>query len=134
MSERNITEFEEEVLRCVHHQFLGMTQEEAAEHLKVSPMKISRTLTDLEERSKTCKPIACMFPILTRLQHLVHMAITKRGETVDVIAKELDSTVEAINDAVAKLKAKGIRMPKRSDAPKTMSYTPSMDRDVKSKY
>jgi DNA-binding MarR family transcriptional regulator len=131
---RNITLFEERVLRCVHHEFMALTQAEAAEELNVSPAKISRTLSDLEERSKTCKPIQIMFPILTRLQFRVYTAIIKHGLTVEQIAKEANLSEGAVNDAVAKLKSKGIKMPKRSDAPRSMSYTPSMDKDVKEKY
>lgn len=131
---RNISHFEERVLRCVHHEFAGLTQSEAAKQLNVSPAKISRALADMEERSKTCKPIQIMFPILTRLQFKVLTAITKRGLTIEQIAKEASLSVGAIKDTVVKLKQKGVIMPKRSDAPKTISYTPSMDKDVKEKY
>ena len=132
---RNITEFVEQVLRCVHHEFSAMTQEEAAIELGVCPMKISRTLADMEERAKTCKAIGIMFPILTKHQFEIYNCIVGRGLTAKETADEMGlASASTVNTIVATLRSKGMSIPRQCDMPKPTSYTPSMDQGVKEKY
>ena len=132
---RNITLFEEQVLRAVHHEFDAMTQEEAAIALDVSPMRISRALADMEERSKTCKPIQIMFPILTKRQFEVYTCIVKLGLTVAETAEQLGFNAPGgVVAAIVAMRAKGMNIPRQKDKPKPVSYTPSMDKDVKEKF
>jgi transposase len=131
---RNMTLFEERVLRCVHHEFHAMTQEEAAVELNVSPATISRTLTELEERAKTCTPIQIMFPILTKLQFEVFTCIVKQGMSAIHTATSLGLTEVVVNKMMTTMRNKGVKIPKRCSMPKSKSYTPSMDKDVKNKF
>jgi len=134
-AKRNITYFEERVLRCVHHEFSAMTQEEAACALNVSPMTISRALADMEERAKTCKAIGIMFPILTKHQFAVFNCVVGRGLSAKETAEELDlASASTVNTIVATLRQKGMNIPRQKDMPKPVTYTPSMDKDVKEKY
>jgi DNA-binding NarL/FixJ family response regulator len=132
---RNISLFEERVLRCVHHEFAAMTQEEAAIELNVSPMRISRALSDMEERAKTIKAIGVMFPILTKHQFEIYNCIVGRGLTAKETADELNlASASTVNTIVATLRTKGMSIPRQCDMPKPTSYSPSMDKDVREKY
>jgi biotin operon repressor len=132
--ERNITHFEEKVLRACHHEFDCLTQEDAAVKLGVSAAKISRALNDMEKRSKTCTPIAIMFPILTKRQFEVYNCLMKHGLSALETATELGTTESAVNKAVHAIRDKGMKIPKRSGQPRTTTYEPSMDKDVKYKF
>jgi DNA-binding transcriptional regulator LsrR (DeoR family) len=127
----NITMFEMRVLRCVHHEFKAMTQAEAAVELGVSRLKIVRTLAKLEERAKTCRPIRVMFPVLTKQQFKVYTCTTKLGLATADTAKTLGLTEVAVDKMLTIMRSKGMSIPKRI---KYLSYTPSMDKDVKEKY
>jgi DNA-binding MarR family transcriptional regulator len=133
-SKRNMTLFEERVLRCVHHEFGCLTQEEAAAKLNVSPSTISRTLNELEERAKTCKPIQIMFPILTKPQFEVYKCVVGQGLSISDTAEATGLTESTVNKMMTTMRAKGETIPKRSDLPKTKSYVPSMDKQVKHKF
>jgi transposase len=132
--ERNITLFEERVLRCVHHEFEALSQEAAAEKLNVSAATISRTLNELEERAKTCTPIQIMFPILTRLQFEVFTSMVKQGMSALQTAKALGLSEGVVNKMMTTMRSKGMKIPKRCSMPKSKSYTPSMDKDVTHKF
>jgi predicted DNA-binding protein (UPF0251 family) len=132
---RNMTIFEEQVLRACHHDFDCLTQEEAAVKLNVSPSKISRTLNELEERAKTCKPIAVMFPILTEQQFKVYDCIVGRGLSTADTAEALGyATVVTVNKMLTTIRDKGMKIPKRCNLPKSKSYAPSMDKEVTHKF
>jgi transposase len=133
--ERNMSEFEESVLRACHHEFDGLSQAEAAESLGVSPATISRTLTNLEERAKTCTPIRCMFPILTRQQFKIFDCLTNLGLSTEETAEELGlDSVNTVHSTVSKLRKKGMDISKRGYTPKAVSYAPYMDGQVKEKF
>jgi biotin operon repressor len=134
MSERNITSFEEQVLRCVHHEFRAMTQAEAAVELGVSEAKISRTIQDITEKAKTCSPIRVMLPILTSQQFEIYKCLVNRGMSAAEVSAELGITESAVNKAASTMRAKGANIPKRCDLPKTKSYAPSMDKEVTHKF
>jgi DNA-directed RNA polymerase specialized sigma24 family protein len=132
---RNISEFEEAVLRAVHHQFDGLTQEEAAIKLGVSPAKISRALVSIEEKAETCPPIRIMLPILTRQQFRIYDCLTGLGLTMAETAEELGlASVNTVHSTVSKLREKGMSISKRSCQPKTVSYESYMDPQVKQKF
>jgi DNA-binding MarR family transcriptional regulator len=133
-SKRNITLFEEKVLRACHHEFDCLTQTEASVKLGVSSATISRTLRELEERAKTCKPIRIMFPILTSQQFEIYKCLVNCGMSAAEVSAELDITESAVNKAATIMRAKGANIPKRCDLPKTKSYVPSMDKTVTHKF
>lgn len=125
---RNITELEEAVLRCVHHEFLGLTQAECARHLGITPSKVSRTITSIERKAKTCSPIRIMLPILTKRQFKIFELVVKDGMSFEAIAKRLGTSIGNIRSAVYKLRKKGKHIPNpvRHD-----QYIESMDDKVK---
>jgi predicted transcriptional regulator len=131
---RNITTFEESVLRAVHHEFAGLSQEAAAERLDVSPATISRALADMEERAKTCKAIGIMFPILTVQQHEIFKCLMDRGLSALETAIEIGVTEAAVNKAITMMRSKGMHIPKLNNRPKTVTYFGSMDTSVTEKF
>ena len=125
--ERNITVFEEQVLRCVHHQFAAVSQADAAKYLKVSESKISRALTAMQDRSKTIRAISIMFPILTPHQFKIYKLCTDQGKTTSEIADIMDMTESAVRGAIAAMRKKGQRMP----SPIAMGrYNDGMDSEI----
>ena len=130
-AKRNITHFEEAVLRCVHHQFQALTQAEAAEKLNVSPSMISRTLDDLRFRSRKVRPIRIMFPILTQHQYNVFKCFADEGKTIRETADVLGMSVSAVKDVLGKIKAKGQVLPRPIQY---SHYAPSMDAVVSERF
>jgi DNA-binding MarR family transcriptional regulator len=129
--ERNITLFEEAVLRAVHHEFGALTQGEAAEQLGVSESKISRTLDDLRFRSRKIRAIRVMFPILTQHQFSVFKCISNQGMSIRETADEMKMSVSAVKDVLGKIKAKGQVLPRPIQY---SHYTPAMDSVVSETY
>ena len=129
--ERNITHFEEAVLRAVHHEFGALTQGKAAEQLGVTESKISRTLDDLRFRSRKVRAIRVMFPILTQHQFSVYKCIVHQGLTIRQTADEMKMSVSAVKDVLGKIKAKGQTLPRPIQY---SHYTPAMDSVVSTEY
>lgn len=129
--ERNISLFEEAVLRAVHHQFDALTQAEAAVKLDVSPSMISRTLDDLRFRSRKVRPIRVMFPILTKHQFKVYTCVVDEGLTIRETADKMEMSVSAVKDVLGKIKAKGQTLPRPIQY---SHYAPSMDSVVSERY
>ncbi len=131
MSDRNMNDFEESVIRACHHDFLGLTQDQAAEYLSVTPAKISRTLSDLQERSKTIKPLALLFPILTQNQACVYKCIAESGMSLAQTADKLSMTTSAVSKMIGAIRNKGQFIPQPI---KHQQYSPLLDGQVKHKY
>ncbi len=133
--ERNLTEWEESVIRLVHHEFKAMTQAEAAKVLGVSASEVSRTVRGIIEKAKTCKPIQVLLPILTKHQFEIYNRIVGRGLTAGETAKELGlASAGTVNTIVATLRTKGMNILRQKDKSKPISYTASMDKDVKHRF
>ena len=129
--ERNITEFEEAVLRCVHHEHGGMTQAEAAIKLEVTESKISRTIASIEQKAKTCSPIRVMLPILTKRQYEVLICLTLHGMSLEATAEKLLTSVGSVRSSLYKMRKKGQHVP----APmKHEAYTELMDNKIEFKF
>jgi DNA-directed RNA polymerase specialized sigma24 family protein len=109
--ERNISEFEESVIRLVHHEFAGMTQAEAARELHVSESMISRALDSIVEKAKNCRPIRILLPILTKQQYAVYIDIAEFGISLEATAAHLDMTVGSVRDTLYKIRKKGKYVP-----------------------
>ena len=125
---RNLTEFEELTLRCVHHEFGCMLQAAAAEKLGVTEAKVSRTLKGIAEKAKTCSCIRVMLPILTKRQFQVYNYIAKDGMSLEAIAEKLGTSVGSIRNTLYKMRRKGKHVP----APAShVSYQESMDNKIK---
>jgi transposase len=129
--ERNITVFEESVLRCVHHEHGGMTQLEAAIKLNVTEAMISRTISDIVKKAETCSPIRIMLPILTKRQFKVYNLIVKEGMSLEAIAGKLLTSVGSVRSTLHKLRRKGQHVPTPM---KHEQYVEYMDDSVLTKF
>lgn len=110
---RNITEFEEQVLKCCHHQFKAMSQAGAAEELGVSEATISRAIQSMIKRSRHCRPIRIMFPILTKQQYDIYRCVVERGMTNAETAERLDIPVATVGNTLTRIRNKGMSVPRR---------------------
>ncbi len=129
--ERNISIFEERVLRCVHHEFAGMTQGEAAKFLGVSESKISRALDAMQKRSKVFRAIGIMFPILTKHQYRVYQLVVEEGKTFKETAKITGLSISAVKNVITAIKEKGQHIPGPLNPSR---YKPGMDSEVARRY
>lgn len=110
---RNLTEWEESVIRLIHHEFEGLTQVEAAERLDVSVATVSRTVTGIVEKAKHCSPIRILLPFLTKAQYAVYQCVVERGLTNRQTAEELGVTVVNVGTTLTRIRKKGLKIPKR---------------------
>lgn len=110
---RNITEWEETVIRHVHHEFEGLTQVEAAERLNVSEAKISRTIAGIIEKAKCCRPIRILLPFLSKRQYDIYRCVVERGLTNAQAAEELNIPVATVGNTLTRIRNKGMHIPKR---------------------
>ena len=122
---RVITEFEEKVLRLVHHEFKGYTQIEAAEKLDVSQACIAQTLGRIRQ------VVPQLFPIMTRHQAYVYEQITKKGMTAEQIARRMGKSKRAIEQMIVRIKKRGFAFPRRA---KKLRLEPWMDNQVVEKF
>ncbi len=125
-SDRVLTVHEEHVYRLIHHDFAGLTQEEAAELLNISQSEVSRTVSHLRDKAPQ------LFPILTRLQVHVRGFILEQGFTHQQIAEAMGTSEGTVDSIVATLKDKGVCFEKPIG--KTVQYTEGMDGDVTEKF
>ncbi len=126
---RNITLFEEQVLRLVHHQFEALSQAEAAVELGCSEAKVCRAIQSMIERSKHCSPIRIMFPILTKKQYEVYQCVIEQGKTNDETAEILNIPAASVSSTLTTIRKKGMQIPKRKHV-KTY-YDDSMADEIK---
>lgn len=115
---RQISKFDEKVLRLIHHDFEGLTQREAAGKLGVSIQTVNRAVRRLKKLADQ------FFPILTKHQKFVHFCITERGMTHSAIAHLIGSSVRTVESTVAAITKKGVVF---VAAPKT-TYCDMQDR------
>ena len=108
---RNLSEFEESVIRLIHHEFEGLTQVEAAERLGVNEASISRTVTGIIERAKHCRPIRILLPFLSKQQYAVYRCTVKQGMTNAEAAEKLNIPVATVGNTLTRLRKKGMRIP-----------------------
>ena len=123
---RLITIRQEQILRLCHHDFEGLTQEQAAEKLGVSRPVITKALMCIE------KIMPQYFPILTKLEVKIYHHYMIEGWGVDEIAEYLNQSENAVYKTLQRTRDKGMYF---SDAKgKALSYTPEMDAGVKQKF
>ena len=122
---RVITELEEKVIRLVHHDFKGLTQAEAAQHLNVSQALISRAILQVKKKASQ------LFPILTRQQKFIYNCIAREGFSHQGIARLLDVSKDTIDSTIATMKAKGVYFERPY---KTIRYETYHDEQVKQKF
>ena len=100
--ERMISEFDEQVIRLIHHNFGGLTQQEAAKQLGVSQKKVSQAVSRLKRK------VPQLFPLLTKEQKYVRDCIIGEGLSHLQIAVLMGKSKGTVDSIVATLKAKGI--------------------------
>ena len=122
---RNLTEFEEQVIRLIHHDFEGLTQRETAERLGTSQGSVSRALARIKKKAPQ------LFPILTTRQAAIHLRITELGQTHQEIADVLNVSVKTVDRIVEQMRIKGVNF---AGPPKTTQYETYMDGEVKRKF
>lgn len=97
-TKRLITKKQEKAYRLCHHDFEGLSAEEAAERLGISVRAINRTLERLEKIAPQ------LFPILSVRQAEMWARFYHGGQTCEVIAEELEETVEAVIEVLQRVK------------------------------
>lgn len=122
---RIITEFEEQVIRLVHHDHGGLTTKEAAKQLNVSKSSVQRALRTLKKKAPQ------LFPILNKRQLLIRTYITDYGFTHREIAEITRLPIKTIDRVVMQMRNKGVVFVKPV---KTVSYQPYMDSQVRHKF
>ncbi len=123
--DRVITKREEEIIRLLHHDFEGLTEDEAAERLGCTQQNIS----DAVARLKTKAPQ--LFPMMTSKQKFVYDCITEKDLKYDEIAMLLQVDKRAVNRVIEQLKLKGIKI---SRATKTQRYEDYLDSEIREKF
>ena len=108
-SDRIISLDEESVYRLCHHDFGGLTTQDAAFLIGMSTRRINQLLESLEQKAPQ------LFPILTKKQVEIRDYINERGLNYGQIAHILGISINTIADTVTVLKRKGIRFRKRAD-------------------
>lgn len=124
MTKRLINEFDEKVLRLVHHDFGGLSQKEAAKRLSISTSTVSKALSRVRAKAPQ------LFPILTQTQKTVCEHVLD-GSSYAWIADTLSKSEAAIKDIVYRMKKKGVIFPR---TPKTVRYQTFMDSQIKEKF
>jgi len=122
---RTITQFEEQVLRLIHHDFEGRTQREAAKQLKCSQSQISDAVSRLKRKAPQ------MFPILTRQQAFIQKCICEDGLTHQEIAMLLGLNENTLKSRIARLRNKGVSFEKPK---RTFQYGEYMDSKIRHKF
>ncbi len=123
--ERIITEFEEQIIRLIHHDFGCLTQQEAAERLNVSQAQVSRAVSQLKVKAPQ------LFPILTQQQAVIRDCIAEWGYTHQDVAQLLDISTSTVDSIITAMRTKGISFEKPR---KTVRYENWVDKDIKQKF
>lgn len=128
---RDITKHQEEVYRCVHHDFDGHTVDEAANILNITPDAIYKTLARLKDSHPE------LFPILSRDNAKAWGLWFVSGLSCDQIAEQMGVTSEVIRWRLKRVKEsmgyKDVKIAKVYDA--ISLDTLDLDRtDIKHKF
>ena len=123
-----ITEQEQQVYRCRHHEFEGLTEEETAERMGISKRRIRQLLESLQHKAPQ------LFPILTRHQFLVYDFYVGKGLSQDEIAKLLDTHQQDIYKTIQRMKDKGMPGLNLDNISNPVSYTSEMENHIEEKF
>ncbi len=103
---RLITKRQQEILMLVHHEFQGLSREEAAKKLGISSQAINDAL------AKVRKTLPQYFPILTALEIKCYHFFVDEGWPVNEIAAYVDISGDSVQNALRRAKGKGMWWPK----------------------
>ena len=76
-----ITEKEQQAYRLCHHDFAGLTVDQAANRMKVSARQVQKLLKSLEKKAPQ------LFPILSAKDKFIVESITEKGYTYAQISE-----------------------------------------------
>lgn len=122
MIKRNLSHFEEKLLRLVHHDFEGLSTKEVAEKLECPPETIETTLKRVEKKAPQ------LFPILTP-QHRAILLMYDKHMSRASIAVALGVTEQGLHKEIAFLRKHKFLWNRKVD-----QYDPLMDSRVKRKF
>ena len=97
---RKITKEQEDAYRCRHHDHEGLTEEEAADELGISPRAVRGRLTRMQKIAPQ------LFPILSRKNALVWALWHAAGLTCAEIAERIKCTESAVTQRLQRIKKK----------------------------
>ncbi len=123
--DRVLTRLEETVIRLLHHDHEGLTEDEAAERLGCTQQNIANAVARIKQKAPS------LFPLMTKNQKLIFDYITEEGLKHNQIAIILKVSEHAVAEIVRQLKDKGIRIDR---ATKMERYQDFMDGNVREKF
>lgn len=123
MTKRLITEKQEQALKLCHHDFEGLTQEEAAEKMGISHQAISDLLTRIE------KVLPQYFPILTKHEAKIYHYYMTEGWSTEEIAEYTEKSQRTIQLTLQRARDKGMYFTEAKG--RVLSYDESMDAHIK---
>ena len=103
---RLITKRQQEILMCVHHDFQGLSREEAAKKLGISSRAINKALEAVK------RVLPQYFPLLTKLEIKCYHFYTGDGWKVQEIAEYMEISIDSVQNALRRAKNKGMWWPK----------------------
>ena len=121
-----ITERQERALWLCHHDFIGLSQEEAAKRMNISQSALSNLL------AKVKKVLPDYFPILTKIEMERCHLYCVEGQSVEEIAERFGVTPDSVYKALQRAKDKGMCFTKPKG--RVLSYSPEMDDNVIHKF
>ena len=119
---RILSQLEEKIIRLVHHDFDGLSVEEAAKKLGCPPESIMSALKQIEKLAPQ------LFPILTP-QHRAILLMYDKHMSRASIAVALGISEQDLNKEVAFLRKHKFLWNRKMD-----QYSPLMDNNVKTKF
>jgi len=124
--DRVISKKDQAIYEMCHHEFQGLSQQEAASWLGISSSAVHDTL----QRVKAVAPQ--LFPIITKRQFEVVQLITCDGLMHEEVAERLGVTVSAISNTVEVLKKRGFKFPTRTKPP--VKFNEYQDKFIREKF
>jgi len=123
-----ITEQEQRAYRLCHHEFEGLTVEQAAKVMKVHVATIYRLLDSLKQKTPQ------LFPILSQYQWTVYKMFVDEGLPQHRIAEKFGVTREDITQVLQRIKDKGVPGLNLGGINHPLSFTPEMDNHIIRKF
>ena len=122
--QRKLSDKEEQAIRLVHHDFIGLTRKAAAAKMNISEQRLSSLLQSVKKKAPQ------MFPILMQNQVDVRSLVMDSGMDRQRIADYYNWPIKKVDNIIAQLRKKGISL----TVPKTVRYEPHMDNKIARKF
>jgi len=126
LEKRLITERQEQALKLCHHDFKGLTQEEAAKVMGISKSNICELLAHVKKAAPQ------LFPILTKQEAKTYHYYMVEGWEVGEIAEYTELSPETVYGTLQRAKTKGMYFTKAKG--RVLQYNETMDDKVKEKF